>query len=229
MEIIIDPALARAAPGLKLGVALVEGVTVRDHDAALWTELEAVAAEVVAVCGVNQLAEEPTVQAVRGLYRRVGVDPSRYRTASEALLRRVLQGKGLPQVNTVVDVNTLHSLVTRLPWGVYDRARLQGEVVYRLGRPGESYAGIGKPTLDAAGKLVLADAAGVFGSPTADAERTAVTLDARDLLWAVFAPPSVPEAEIGQALDAALERLVRYNAGRVVGRAVVKGEAEPAP
>ena len=227
MPIAIDPDLARAAPGVKLGVALVEGVAVREHDAALWAELAGVAADLAAVGGVDQLADDPTVQAVRALYRRVGVDPSRYRPASEALLRRVAQGKGLPQVNTVVDVNTLHSLLTRLPWGVYDRARVQGDPVYRLGRPGETYAGIGKRALDAGGKLVLADAAGVFGSPTADAERTAVTLAARDLLWVVFAPPSTPAAYLAQALDVALERLIGYNGGRVVTREVVM--ADPAP
>ncbi|MCW5850567.1 MAG: hypothetical protein KIT87_10870 [Anaerolineae bacterium] len=225
MRVTIDLDLARSAPGLKLGVALVEGVTVRAHDTGLWAELEAVAAKIVALCGVNQLADDPTVQAVRALYRRVGVDPTRYRPASEALLRRVLQGKGLPQVNTVVDVNNLHSLLTRLPWGVYNRAQVQGDVVYRLGWPGETYPGIGKPALDAAGKLLLADAAGVFGSPTADAERTAVTLDAHDLLWTVFAPPTASEAEVEQVLDAALERLLKFNGGRVVRREVVTGAA----
>lgn len=225
MRLAIDVDLARSVPGLKVAVALVEGVTVREYDAALWAELEAVAADLVAVCGVNQIADDPTVQAVRALYRRVGVDPTRYRPASEALLRRALQGKGLPQVNTVVDANNLHSLVTRLPWGVYDRGRMQGDVVYRLGQPGETYSGIGKPALDAGGKLVLADAVGVFGSPTADAERTAVTLDARDLLWAVFAPPTTPAAVLEVALDAALERLLKYNGGRVVRQEIVMREA----
>lgn len=205
---------------MSLAVAAIDSVIVRDHDAGLWAEVEDAAREMVAVCGINQLAEDPAVQAVRAMYRAVGVDPTRYRPASEALVRRLLQGKGLPQVNTVVDINNLHSMTTRLPWGVYDRRHIEGDVVFRLGATGEKYAGIGKPDMDASGKLVLADAEGVFGSPSADAQRTQVTLDTHDLLWVVFVPPGTV-ASATASLDAALKRLVEYNGGHIVLTRVV--------
>jgi DNA/RNA-binding domain of Phe-tRNA-synthetase-like protein len=222
MRVTIDPALIGKAPGLTLGVAAIDGVRVREPDAALAAELDAAIGTLLARPEGYAIADDSVVQAVRALYRATGMDPTRYRPASEALLRRALQGKGVPQVNTVVDVNNLHSLVTRWPWGVYNRARIEGDVVYRLGQVGESYVGIGKPALDVAGKLILADSQGPFGSPTSDSERTQVTLSTTDLLWAVFAPPGTSETALDRALDDALARLRRYNGGQLVWRAIAR-------
>lgn len=222
MRITIDPALAAAAPGVQLAVAHIDGLTVRPGDAALTAELDGAVADFAAVCGLNQLAHEPTVQAVRALYRRAGMDPTRYRPASEALLRRALQGKGLPQVNTAVDVNNLMSVRTHWPWGIYDRRGLVGGVVYRLGGAGESYDGIGKPTLDAEGKLILADERGIFGSPTADSARTLVTTATRDALWAVFPPLDATVAAVEAALAQGVARLLAYNGGTVVETRLIR-------
>jgi DNA/RNA-binding domain of Phe-tRNA-synthetase-like protein len=105
----------------------------------------------------------------------LGKDPSRYRPSAEALLRRILSGKGFPQVNTAVDIVNLVCVESRLPIGLYDLARIQGEIVFRVGREGETYTGIGKFALNLEGLSVLCDDAGPHGSPTRDSERTMVT------------------------------------------------------
>ena len=115
------------------------------------------------------------IAATRSAYKALGKDPARYRGSAEALLRRILAGKGLPQINAVVDVINMVSVESRLPIGLYDLARVSGDVVFRAGRAGETYKGIGKYDLNLEGLPVFSDALGPHGSPTSDSERTMVT------------------------------------------------------
>jgi DNA/RNA-binding domain of Phe-tRNA-synthetase-like protein len=120
--------------------------------------------------------ESTAILATRAAYKALGKDPARYRGSAEALLRRVIAGKGLPRINNVVDVINLVSFESRLPVGLYDLAHVQGDIVFRAGRTGETYKGIGKYDLNLEGLPVFCDALGPHGSPTSDSERTMVTL-----------------------------------------------------
>ena len=97
-------------------------------------------------------------------------------------MRRVIAGKGLPRINNVVDVINLVSVESRLPVGLYDLAHVQGDIVFRAGRAGETYKGIGKYDLNLEGLPVFCDAAGPHGSPTSDSERTMVTLATKHVI-----------------------------------------------
>jgi len=144
--------------------------------------------------------------AVRSMYKRVGLDPTKYRPSSEALLRRVRRGETLPRVNSLVDVINWCSLESRLPFGLYDVDHVQGPVVLRLGRPGETYAGIRKDEVHVDGRLVLADDLGPFGNPTSDSARTMVTEATRRALVVIFAPASLLPPCADEALSLTLER-----------------------
>jgi DNA/RNA-binding domain of Phe-tRNA-synthetase-like protein len=130
---------------------------------------------------ILQLAEPKTVLesaailATRAAYKALGKDPARYRGSAEALLRRVIAGKGLPRINNVVDVINYVSVESRLSVGLYDLAHVQGDIVFRAGRARETYKGIGKYDLNLEGLPVFCDALGPHGSPTSDSERTMVT------------------------------------------------------
>ena len=124
----------------------------------------------------------------RALYRRFGVDPTRHRPSSEALLRRVLQGKGLPRVNSLVDVANLVSLRLQVPVGLYDLGRVEGPLTLRLGLPGESYAGIRKEVVNVEGRLCVSDSLGPCGNPSADSARTMITTDTSQAAWIFFLP-----------------------------------------
>jgi DNA/RNA-binding domain of Phe-tRNA-synthetase-like protein len=101
-------------------------------------------------------------------------------------LRRVIAGKGLPQINAVVDVINLVSVESRLSIGLYDLAHLSGDIVFRAGRAGETYKGIGKYDLNLEGLPVFCDAVGPHGSPTSDSERTMVTTETKRVVAAVI-------------------------------------------
>jgi DNA/RNA-binding domain of Phe-tRNA-synthetase-like protein len=149
------------------------------------------------------------------------VDPTRYRPSSEALLRRVVQGKGLYRISNVVDVCNLCSIETGWPFGLYDRAQLVPPIVMRLGEAGESYEGIGKQTWHLAGRPVLADSRGPFGCPISDSTRTMITESTRSLLSVIFAPAQVSEEELQRALEHYAQRLESFASARATRLAVV--------
>ena len=140
--------------------------------------------------------------AVRTMYKRVGIDPTKTRPSSEALLRRVRKGDELPRINSLVDIINWCSLESQLPFGLYDLDRIHGAGRRcASARPGEEYAGIRKDVVHVEGRLTLADDAGPFGNPTSDSARTMVTPATTRALVVIFAPVSVP-GRVGRARDA---------------------------
>jgi DNA/RNA-binding domain of Phe-tRNA-synthetase-like protein len=148
--------------------------------------------------------------AVRSMYKRVGLDPTKTRPSSEALLRRVRRGDALPRVNSLVDVINWCSLETQLPFGLYDRDRIDGAVTLRLGREGEEYPGIRKDAVHVAGRLTLADEIGPFGNPTSDSARTMVTVATTRALVVVFAPASLAPRIGDDAMSRTLARIEEF-------------------
>ncbi len=215
MEVTIDERL-----DLKVGFLQLEGCAIGPSDERLGAELESIMDHVTATQDLPSLSSHPVVRGVRGLFKSAGMDPSRYRPSSEALLRRVLKGQGLTRINAIVDINNACSLGSCLPVGSYDRARLGAHVHVRIGEPGEAYAGIAR-VFDANGKLVAADEQGPFGSPIADSERSLVRVTTHEVLVLVYAPPDVADAAIESVL-ADYDELARRHAGaRLVRSGVV--------
>ncbi len=123
----------------------------------------------------------------RALYRRFGIDPTRVRPSSEALLRRLKKGEPLPRINSLVDVANALSVQLQVPVGLYDLGKVRGdELVVRLGSEGESYNGIGKERVNVAGRICVADAEGPCGNPTSDSARTMITTDTERAAWIYF-------------------------------------------
>jgi len=216
--IAVAPDFAAADVVVGLGRVVADGV-VAPADAALNRALaEAVTATAGRLEGARA-ADWPAVAATRAAYKAMGKDPARYRPAAEALLRRVAQGKGLFRVNNVVEVNNLLSLETGFSIGVYDLAKLDPPIVFRRGRAGEAYEGIGRGLLNLEGLPVFADAQGPFGSPTSDSVRSMVTGATERVLMVIigFAPVAVEPAHLARA-RALLEA---YCAGRVVASGLV--------
>jgi DNA/RNA-binding domain of Phe-tRNA-synthetase-like protein len=190
-------------PGVKLGVVEAENVQVRTDNSELTKLLDEVCARKQKEFTVESLAEAEPVRAVRALFRGWGMDPSKYRPASEALLRRVVQGKGLYRVSNVVDAGNLTSVETGWPLGCYDRARIEQPIVFRHGAAGENYEGIGKKSWNLEGRPVLADPAGPFGSPISDSTRSMITDAAKNVVIVIYIPERTPDADA----EAAMKRL----------------------
>ena len=174
MNVTIDPDLKKKCPRAALG-CLTARVKTELSPAALVAEMNQRELEIQELPFPRGVLESPQVEAVRKAYKALGKDPARYRGSAEALLRRIVAGKGFPQINSVVDVINLVSVESRLPVGLYDAAHVSGGVVFRAGRAGETYKGIGKYDLNLEGLPLFADDQGPHGSATSDSERTMVT------------------------------------------------------
>jgi DNA/RNA-binding domain of Phe-tRNA-synthetase-like protein len=190
-------------PGVKLGIVEGHGVAVEALHPDLTKLLDEVCARKQEEFTVESLAEAEPIRAIRALFRSWGMDPSKYRPASEALLRRVVQSKGLYRVSNVVDIGNLVSIETGWPLGCYDRSQIAEPVVLRHGLPGESYEGIGKKTWNLEGRPVLADPAGPFGSPISDSTRSMITESAKDVVIVIY----IPEKSLDAGAESAMKRL----------------------
>jgi len=195
----IEAALKKKCPRTALGcvTARVEPVA---SPAALTAALKTHEAEIQKLPFPRGVLASPQVEATRAAYKALGKDPARYRGSAEALLRRVVGGKGLPEINAVVDVINLVSVESRMPVGLYDLGHVVGQIVFRAGSSGETYKGIGKYDLNLEGLPVFADSAGPHGSPTSDSERTMVTPATKEVLAVIvsFAGPENLEQWTGR-------------------------------
>lgn len=180
VNIAIDPGLKLKCPRVALGFLTAQVVT-RDTAPALLEEMKVRETEILHLPDPRALLESLRILAIRAGYKALGKDPARYRGSAEALLRRILSGKGFPQINSVVDIINLVSVESRLPIGLYDLAHVNGDIVFRPGRPRETYKGIGKYDLNLEGLPVFSDDQGPHGSPTSDSERTMVTAATRNI------------------------------------------------
>lgn len=184
------------------------------------------AAEIAALAAVlreRHAGREPSAIAglreARTLYKSFGMDPSRHRPSSEALLRRVLKGADLYRLGNVVDACNLASLSFLLPIGLYDLARIHGDIELRLGAANDHYAGIRKDTVHVADRLALFDALGPFGSPTSDSLRTCADPGTTTLLAVVMATAEYPASAMSAHLDLVADLFARHCAARSSWRA----------
>lgn len=205
------PVSAHVRPGW----LVLDGVRVVEREAALDAPLAA------AAVGMRTAPEAAAVTAaVRAMYRRFGVDPTKTRPSSEALLRRVRKGDALPRINNVVDVCNWCSLEFQVPYGLYDLARVRGAITLRTGRAGESYPGIRKDAVHVEGRLVLADDEGAFGNPTSDSARTMVTPAAVSILTVIFAPAAVARGALARMLEQTSARMREFAGGAERARGI---------
>ncbi|HAG98339.1 MAG TPA: hypothetical protein DCL75_05650 [Ktedonobacter sp.] len=214
MYLHLDEGLKARISGVTFGMVTISGVTVRERDERLWRQIEALCLQQGREFALDRLSEYEQITSVRGLQKSFGFDPTRYRPSSEALLRRVLKGQGLYQINSAVDVNNLCSLEYLLPMCVYDLRHVVGRVVVRVGEPGEEYPGIGRQVFQAAHKVIIADDSGIMGSTVSDSERTRVTTATTDILMAIYAPAGREPRTVERYAALAGQRMVECNGGK---------------
>lgn len=182
MEVIVSKEIEQVCPEF-VGACVEAGVVNTPYSEALWKEIEALGQRYRQELTTETLKEMTSIAATRRVYKACGKDPSRYRPASEALIRRVLQGKNLYQRDTLVDLINLASIAYGYSIGGFDADKFVGDrLTLGIGREGEPYEGIGRGMINIHGLPVYRDSEGGVGTPTSDNERTKMTLDTRHLL-----------------------------------------------
>ena len=182
MKVIVSQEIERACPAF-VGACVEAQVVNTPYNEALWQEIEAMGERFRQELTTESLKDMTSIAATRRVYKACGKDPSRYRPASEALIRRMLQGKELYQRDTLVDLVNLASIAYGYSIGGFDADRFVGDTLtLGIGREGEPYEGIGRGMINIHGLPVYRDAEGGVGTPTSDHERTKMTIDTRHLV-----------------------------------------------
>jgi DNA/RNA-binding domain of Phe-tRNA-synthetase-like protein len=182
MKVIVSEEIASVCPEF-VGAAVEAKVKNTPYSEELWNEIHQLEEKFRESLTTESLKDMPSIAATRRVYKACGKDPSRYRPASEQLIRRMLQGKELYQIDTLVDLVNLASIAFGYSIGGFDADKFVGDTLtLGVGREGEPYEGIGRGPLNIAGLPVYRDAKGGVGTPTSDNERTKMTMETTHLV-----------------------------------------------
>ena len=174
MKIIVSKEIEQVCPGF-VGACVDAQVKNTSYSQPLWDEINVMGEKFRDSLTTESLKQVSGIAATRRVYRICGKDPSRYRPASEALIRRLLLGKSLYQVNTLVDLINLASIAYGYSIGGFDANQFVGDTLtLGVGRKDEPYEGIGRGIINIEGLPVYRDAIGGVGTPTSDHERTKI-------------------------------------------------------
>lgn len=182
MNVIVSEEIESVCPSF-VGACVDAYVKNSQYCQPLWDEIEALGKHYRETLTTETLKDLPGIAATRRVYRACGKDPSRYRPASEALIRRMLKGKELYQIDTLVDLINLASIAYGYSIGGFDAGKFVGDTLtLGVGREGEPYEGIGRGIINIAGLPVYRDAKGGVGTPTSDNERTKIDINTTHLV-----------------------------------------------
>ena len=182
MKIIVSEEIESVCPTF-VGACVEANVVNTPYCQELWDEINTLGEKYRQTLTTESLKEMSGIAATRKVYRASGKDPSRYRPASEALIRRMLQGKELYQRDTLVDLVNLASIAYGYSIGGFDADKFEGDTLtLGVGKAGEPYEGIGRGMINIEGLPVYRDKTGGVGTPTSDNERTKMSIDTTHLV-----------------------------------------------
>jgi DNA/RNA-binding domain of Phe-tRNA-synthetase-like protein len=161
-----DPEIIARFPTIAGGVIHAVGVT---NGAAPAELIEACRAEQAAVLdriGATPLSELPSIAAWRRAFRAFGVDPTGYRSAAEALLRRLTKQGSIPSINAFVDIGNLVSIRYALPVAVFDQRATTGTTTVRFATGEETFTDLGSGERESPepGEVIFVDEAGLVSA-----------------------------------------------------------------
>lgn len=169
MQLTIEPKVKEQ--GVSLAYSVIE-FTNEAHNEKIWQEvLNPLLRSIESNDVLETIKENPQIVATKKVYKSLGKDPARFRPSSDSLWRRIVQQKGLYQINALVDLNNYFSLKWKLPFGAYDLDKVTEPIQLTVGQAEARYAGIGNKSVNIENLLVLTDTEGPFGSPTSDSTR----------------------------------------------------------
>jgi len=203
--------------GIRIAYATIEGVSVSKDNAEIEKYLSEVVSQTRERYVLESLKKNPVIRAYRNFFWRIGIDPTKTRPSSEALIRRILRGRPVPRINNVVDSGNLASIVTLVPIGLYDIAKINGKLSLRMAKKGEKFEPIGSKVEELTGKEpVLADEMKVIHLyPHRDSERTKIDENTEKVLVVACGVPGVESSLLMKATNLTLELISRYAGGEI--------------
>ncbi|MBS4198463.1 hypothetical protein KHA93_02230 [Bacillus sp. FJAT-49732] len=223
MEIHLDSQLCVALPELKIGIIDYENIIVEESPQMLKGRLQLFQESLFFDLEDLNINDYEEIKEWRTIFKRLGKDPNRYRHSAEALYRRVKKQQFLPSMNSAADINNFFSLKYRVPIGIYDKDKIFGDIVLRIGQKDEMYEGLNGRQNQLENLLISSDNEGPFGSPFVDSTRTAVTNNTTNAVQIVYLPSSINDDSAKKLLASLSEMFIQINGGE--GKITVKNAA----
>ncbi len=219
MQLVIDDAIRTR---FELYIGLAEIADVSPGTGSIETEISAVEAALRAQYEPSALKDIRTLRLQRDFFWHMGIDPTKVRPASEALLRRILTGRGLPRISPIVDAYNLASVQTLLTFSVFDLRRIVPPLMLRFAHAGEMVRLIGDRLKSLKGKeIVLCDSEKILSVYVhGDTEQTKVTASTKDLLLVAYGIPGISKSELDRGMDIALDYITRFAGGKIVEKGI---------
>ena len=219
ISIRIAEELKEKCQGVSLG-SIEAYVQVKEGSAELWEVINKKCSEIEGTLKPEDILRVPNIDSSRRAYKALGKDPSRYRLSSESLLKRIVKGLGLYKVNNVVDINNLISLTSGYSVGTYDLERIVGKINFVIGKPDETYNGIGRGPINLDKMPVFEDDLGKFGSSTSDSERAMITEETNHILMNIISFDG--GEELDKHMKTAIELLEKYADGKIIESKIIR-------
>ena len=213
MNLKIDTQLKTRFPDLTVLTCNVKDVKVEKQNFELEKFKDEIMKHVREKYDLDSVKNLPTFRAYRDFFWRVGIDPTKNRPAAEALIRRILGGRTIPRINTLVDAYNLASIKTEIALAAFDADKLKGELLMRFAEKGEKFLGIGmeKPMLLQGGEIVVSDSEKLVAIyPYRDADSTKITEKTKNVMLLVCGVPGIGEETLQNAAQVALEYITRF-------------------
>jgi DNA/RNA-binding domain of Phe-tRNA-synthetase-like protein len=227
-----DPEIIERFPAVVGGVIRATGVRNDPTPPRLAAAFHDEALAVRARIGATPLSELPTLAAWRQVFRGFGVDPTQYRSAAEALLRRLTKQGELPSIGTLVDLANLVSIRYALPVAVFDERGISGGTIVRFARGDERWTDLGSSQAEhpEPGEVIFADAADVVSARRwcwRQSAESAARTDTTEILITVEGHHESAEHDVPRALTD-LEALLGTHAAPATLRRAVLSARDPA-
>ncbi|HNZ73811.1 MAG TPA: phenylalanine--tRNA ligase beta subunit-related protein [Bacilli bacterium] len=220
MKITVDKSISDLLPDFNT-LAFIMDVEIKESSDELKGMLKELELEVQKMCPtLEDVLKVPLIDEARNAYRTLGKDPSRYKVASESLLRRIVKDRGLYLINNAVDAGNALSIILKRNTAVLDYDKIVGDVVIRKGRTDDLFFGIGRGKLNVSNIPVYVDEVGPFGSSTSDSERTMITNKTKKLLVFVVC---FSYTEVDKAIEITKEIYEKYVNAKNIQFMHVKG------
>lgn len=216
MPIQIDAELEGCFPGLQVLVGHVKDVKVERSGFEMQKFWEELSKQVKQKYSIESVKDVPVFRAYRDFFWRAGIDPTKIRPASEALIRRILASKSVPSINNVVDAYNLASIKTEVALAAFDEDELKGNLMMRFARKGEKFLGIGmqEPMELNGGEIVISDAEKTIAIyPYRDAEQSKISNKTRNVLLLVCGAPGIEKETLVKAGEVALRYIMKFCGG----------------
>lgn len=185
MNFSIDSEIKSLCPNATLGI-LIYSVTVKKTSDSLLDKFNSTISELESKYVTEDIVKINHIHTTREAYKALGKSPSSYRNASEAMLRRIVKGKGLYNINNVVEINNIISVCSGYSIGSYDLSCVSENITLKRVPDGENYDGIGKSSVNIEHLPTLYDEEGPFGNPTSDSQRAMIKEGERNVASVIY-------------------------------------------